>query len=404
MKKIYFLVVMAASLSITYRAASNPVYIPPPQAIISELKFTSATDWTLELAIFISCQDPSFFTDSIFDSIVIQTNAGRTKLLSYPVGWYQLFLVTPASLNNLLTINSVQDTIRVISYVDPNFYPYGAAGNTHMLVYGYSDCEIPVLNIGQSVCVKRSQGEISCYDIDWLYFYLDNSPTLGIDNDTIGATFEVYGRFYDYQDSLVTYAPPGKQFAFPVNIEPYKRMGWNGWETYFYARANFTFDNQGYYHTKLLSRNCNDDYIDYVPANVYNYFYYSEIEKLNCDSIAFFHGPGGIQYLDIHLADSSFLVGLAEKPKVERNALTVVCGPNPVDHGGTFYIASEKPELNAVIQVFSLTGQPVMQFDIPHEMKSQLKFTRDQLGESGIYVYVVIQEGRKVITGQIICR
>ena len=210
---------------------ANPIYYPPPQAFISELTFNASNDWTLELEIFI---DQNLQVNGIIDSIVFLTNSSRASLISFPTGNYILFTITTTNLNSPLTINHIHDTLRVITYADSTLYFYGTTVNTHMLVYGYPNCEIPSLLDGQSISAREKvHGNPQ-------YFYIDNSPTIGVENDTIGATVQLTGKFYDTRGSLISYSLNQYNFTLPVNADP---CVWGYPPQYFFCPLNvFTFN------------------------------------------------------------------------------------------------------------------------------------------------------------------
>jgi len=378
-------------LTLRGEARPNPIWYSPPQVFISELTFNGSANWSLELEMFIPAGDSNLLNPAVFDSIVVSTRSGSCRLVTFPISLCQLFVVTPASFSNQLIINPDQDTVTVTTYLNPAIYIYGPVVNSHQLIYGYTGCEIPLIGAGQSVSVReRTCGEP-------LYFYLDDSPTIGAANDTTGATISVFGYLYDYRDSLVTGTPDQYAFAFPVNVEP----NWVTGYTYHLPLFAFTFDSLGNYHTRLLSRSTLIHDLKYLffAYCPYGAPYYRVVD---CVDTSFFMQPGNVLQWNIHLTDTSFIVVIPTDPVKPPLVLSVVCSPNPVNDRGTFFISSETPAEEAQILIYNLQGKLCRKFDILPCLKSRVDFTKDQLGGAGMYIFSVMEKGQKVGSGQIL--
>jgi hypothetical protein len=392
MKRLLFIVGFIVCISCHNDLNSNPIYYPPPQAFISELTFNASNDWTLELEIFI---DPNLQVNGIIDSIILRSNSSLARLVSFPAGNYSLFTITAASLNSPFTIDYGEDTLRVITYADPALYYYGPTVNTHMLIFGYSDCEIPALLDGQSICAwEKEHGNPR-------YFYLDNSPTIGSENDTIGATVTLTGKFYDCRGSLISFAPDQHDFALPVNVDP---CTWGVPPQSFFCPLDvFVFNQQGDYSTSLLSRKTSVSKIWYLYWGYAPIGYYTS-EPLQCQNFSFFLEPGGIRQQNIHLTDSSFLVGINDLPVSKNQEISIICAPNPVSHSGAFFITSEKTVENAEIIIHSSNGSVVLRLPVPENRKSMISFSREQLGIPGLYLFTLVQNNKPITSGEIICQ
>ena len=394
MKRFILLIAISLCFSSFFNdLKSNPIIVLPPQAFISELVFNPSHQWTLELEMFI---DQYMQVNGAIDSIVLKSNSSRAKLISFPLEHYILFTITSANLNGPFILNYLQDTLRVITYGDSSqSFLYGNPVNTHMLVFGYTNCEIPVLLDGQSICAREKEHG------NPRYFYLDNSPTIGIENDTIGATITLTGNFYDIRNILIDYTPNQHGFALQVNADPC--MGGYPPQSYFCLLDWFTFNQQGQYSTSLLSRNGKVDNISYLYWNGSPYGYSSE-ELLPCEHFSFFLEPGGSITHDIHLTDSSFLVGTHEIPANLNQKISVICAPNPVSETGTFFISSSEPLENAALVIHSANGSKVLTLPVPPLSKSMITFTHEQLGAPGLYIFTLLQNSKPVKTGEILCQ
>jgi hypothetical protein len=107
---------------------------------------------------------------------------------------------------------------------------------------------------------------------------------------------------------------------------------------------------------------------------------------------------------DIHLADSSFLVGIQEPQRINKKEITLICAPNPVSQSGTFFITAAEPVRHGEIVIHSASGSMVCRLPVPELTKSSVTFSRDRLGAAGLYFYTLLQNGNVVQSGEIICQ
>jgi hypothetical protein len=393
MKKIILLsLILFCKLSFPGLKA-NPVVYYPPQAFLSEVFITSNTNWVIELEMFIP---EMFLTGNNIDSIVIQSNSGRSKILSFPVARHAIFTINNSLLVNSLMIDNIHDTIRVLTYINPDLCSnyYLDPMYYHQLVFGYENCEIPILTTGQSICAREKQ-----YG-DPLYFYLDNSPTIGMENDTIDATATIHGRFYDCRDSLITYALNNFSFALYPNVESRSFPDYPFF--LYYPLSQFAFDNQGFYTTHVLSRNFTVNNVgDLGCADCYYGTHYITI--LHSLPFAYNLEPGQTLEQDIHLTDSTFFVGYSKSPSPSDADLTIVCAPNPVITFTRIFITSENSLKNLELKIFDIQGEILKTFLLPDEKKTSIGFSKEELGGAGTYVYTVFEKNRRMKSGYIIC-
>jgi len=369
---------------------ANPIYIPPPQVFLSEVYINSSSDWVIELEVYIPMQ---FLSGGNIDSIAIQSNSGRSKITYFPVSYHALFTISDSSLVSPILINPNADTLTVITYVHPGL-PLDSTVYYHRLVFGYPNCEIPVLAHGQSICAReRVWGNP-------LYFYLDNSPTLGLENDTIGATAILRGHFYDCHDSLITYSLNNYGFALYLNVEFYPDP-LNPYIIYYPTLANFVFDGQGFYRTPVLARNYGVDAVCYLYEQGAPYGAVSE-EVLANTSFFYNLQPGQTLDTDIHLTDCTYLVGYSKAAAPDED-LTVVCSPNPMTTASSLYISSERKWENLTLKIFDLTGKTLKTLILPDALSASVRISREELGGGGTYIYTLFEKNRKVRSGYITC-
>lgn len=380
-------------LLIPFKGKTNPIIIEYPQVFISELSFDSNNDWTLELEMF--CREMFPLPGSI-DSVVIQTNWGRARLLSLPIENYVLFSISMTDLSSPLVIDPLKDTIRIKTYLDEStgYYNYGDYLE-HRLVFGYHDCEIQFLYPGQSICTwEIAYGYPVC-------FYKDNSPTPGLPNDTIGATVTLHGKFFDYYNHQIM--SPLDQYAFSLsnNVTSYY---YELYETSYYLSLSvFDFENSGSYTTQVLSGNRNVSVIDNLYWGGCPYGY-PDLVSYSCENFTFNLEPGQVMEQNILLTDSSFNVGTKELHPALQDNLSLVCAPNPFSLFVDFYLTSDNAILATEILIFNSKGQQVKSIHADTDTSSWSgRVTKEELGSSGIYFYSLITKGKRIKSGQIIC-
>ena len=159
------------------RAVANPLLVPSVE--ISELQFRDDGSWMLEIAVH------SFWRGSI-EAIWIKSNSGESKLTHFEDdGSYRLLVVENDDLIIPLSINPLQDTIRVTCApveVYKEEWQYAIP-----LTYGYPNSKIRTPKTGQSIAVNYYNGEFS----------ITKSPSIGLENDTTGMMGTIKGIIYD---------------------------------------------------------------------------------------------------------------------------------------------------------------------------------------------------------------
>lgn len=393
MKAIVILLVSGLFFLHSFTSKANPIIEEYSQVFISELYFDAENNWTLELELFLGETFPS---PSYIDSVIIQTNSGRARLLSILDENNIIFLVTGDSLSWPLFINPIQDSLRILTYLNEStgFYNYGEYLE-HILVFGYSSCEIPVLFQGQSICT---------WEIDFGYpvcFYKDNSPTLLGLNDTVGATTIIRGTFYDILNQVISHPLFDCGFSISNNVTSYYSDFYG--LTFFVSLDCLNFGENDNFSTQVLSGNRNVTMIDNLIENTGSNRYLS-LRHLACESFQFNLEPGQVLDQDIHLTTNSYIVGSPELPS-KASDLTVVCSPNPFTDQINFYLSADKPIANAEILIFNSSGQLRKSLKVDMNDPSWSgRILKDELGSAGLYLYSVNVNGNKVKSGQIICQ
>jgi len=371
---------------------SNPVVYEPPRASISELYFPSIYDWQMEVELWV----PEYYLlNGVIDSIVIQSNAGHARYLGYFLTLHQLFLINKFNLTHMLNFDPDQDTIRIITYLDPLLVSEDTIV-VHELIYGYPDCEIPNVMTStsgiweQSICTRFSS------DGHPNYFYRDESPTLGLSNDIDGSLATVKGFFYDHRDSLISYNSGDYRFCFPVNSEFQSLYG--SW--YWSPLSVFEFDSTGMYTESVLSRHGE---VEMILRGV-PYFSDYQVPSLSCESFEYNVMPGGTEFVNIHLTDTSFIVGLNEIPPPIEDDLRIVVAPNPFTSSVKFFFENDCSLAGYEINIFDIRGRLIKEISLSSLSKEMIQLDKSVFGKEGVYIYAVTKDQKLIKTGQLICQ
>jgi hypothetical protein len=164
MKKLLgALLLLIAGVSAYYLTRANP--IPNPSILINELAFTS-DGWVMEV------EFPD--TGQASYGCVITSNLGTDSLKPMAVKPDTLYLITQDSLLGTSHINPSGDHLTIVWHAFPTWVGY--------FDFGPSSSTIEAPKPGQSICY-----------LPGYYYYLDDTPTLGYQNDTMNATGYVAG-------------------------------------------------------------------------------------------------------------------------------------------------------------------------------------------------------------------
>jgi hypothetical protein len=376
MKRILTVIFLVVSIN---KLIANPLPDNVPKASISELYFINPDTWQLEIYL-IDYDD--FYT---CDSVIILSQSSRFKLFNSYV----------APSNNLYVLNSVdcpefylthqQDSLVIITYYT---YFNNEVFDVHTLVYGYSDCFIPVLNPGQSICcLIYSDG----YPRD--YFYKDDSPTIGEPNDYEGATAYLQGKMYDITGQHITSLPENTAFCLIQNLI------WSYWygTMYYYDMLGFSIDDEGNYSVGILAHQSEIVELQYLINGRLSYY------PILCDAIGFNLEPESVLDVDIHFTNSTFVVGITEPIKIPSPTISVVVAPNPFSDITQLYIESDEGLSDVTVHIYNASGSIVKTYLLPRGEKTMLTVRKSDLGAAGIYSYAVQRESNVLRSGKLVC-
>lgn len=336
MKKIYTLF---SILIIGLNIYANPIALPTIE--ISELYFDESGKWKLELGYY-EVNQPGLKIDSIF----LYSTTDTIKLPSFKFnGSTGVFVITADSLDTDFHIKRYADTIKVISY--SMGHPF-----EDLLIFG---------NIqGATINYPRQGQSISKY---WMYFVKNNSPSLGLSNDTLGICGTVKGIIYDIYSQPVQY----RTFKFDYNFE--------------------TSEN-GEYSARVYSKPSFFNRINYRTGQ------YS-MQSVAMREISYLMEPDSVIELDIHLLNT-LITGIND---IVSGNDPIKIYPNPISLNEKINIDIDLPIITSDIwlEIINLNGKLIRKEKINN--KSSSISTPEK---SGIYLVSIWLDSQLISTNRII--
>ncbi|MCX6233873.1 MAG: T9SS type A sorting domain-containing protein [Bacteroidetes bacterium] len=361
MKK--FLVVLIFAL-IVKGGFGNPIIVYFPDVKISELYFNESGEWQLEISIYIP-QELSL--DRAIDSLFIESNAGIVRIKPFPINSYEfLIVIDQDDIFEPLVIDPDQDNLILYSYVQ-GIDEFGYYGYYEIfpweLNFGYPDSNIPVLLPGQSICYRY---------ISWsIYYYKDNSPTLGFPNDTSDAYGYLKGRLFDINLNVVT----SGDFICLDRIE------------------NLTFDTlTGYFTEKIFAKNYS---YHIILQSFGGHFYY-----LSTNNIQINMEVDSTVVQDIYLLDT--IVGVPE-PAPEFSRISIIPAPNPCRDETNFFINIPDDVIytTGLVTLYENSGKKIRSGTFSRQQSLALPFDIHGLPQ-GVYFYSLSIDNKSVKSGQLL--
>lgn len=343
MKKIFFFCVMFILIPIKM-FVGNPVVLP--QALISELTFDANNNWILEITFGYS--QPYLHEE--YDSICIETLNGFAKLkLENIEDSTLLIIISSDSLVTPLTIDRDGDRIKLYSYLTSHEPVIDS------LVFGdYPDSFFDFLPDDYSIA-RIGYG---------IGFAKDKSPTIGIDNDTVGTCGTLSGFIYNKNNNLVT-------------------------------SGNFILENPiyinttGSFTTSVFARRMNTHFMtnNYLPG---------QFQGVRIDTIKLNVNPDSLYINDIHIL-TDYIVDVDGEPIEYSDLLSISNYPNPFNSTTNFIMTvpielQNKPK---EINIFDVNGEKIFTI-IPSDRLNVTWDGKDMKGNTvstGIYYYQLIIGG-----------
>jgi hypothetical protein len=360
MKKILLLLFVFLSFT---KANANPIMVYFTEVRINEFSVSQSNEWYLELSIDVPNQ--LSLDSTLIDSLVLFSNTGHSVIKTFLIDSRNLLIViTKDSLLNNFEINLDQDNIAVY------FYGLGITENGSIQdILGYPD----EISYGFRIPLKR--GQSICLNSQGYGDYIDDSPTMGLPNDTIDAVGILHGKLFDKNNNLI------KSGSFQIEID----------------LPILNFDSEGNFNLPLLSNfyfckwlNNKDSAIIYDHSCYYL-----------TDTFSIIIEPHSNVTHDIHLTDYELTTNI-ENLTVNQ-FIDIIIAPNPIHENALFYI-NISDNLNfslGKLSFYDINGRLIKQIDLPnsHKIIQEISFTNWPIGS---YIYKLSIDNKYYKSDQII--
>ncbi len=336
MKKICILFFLI-TFGLTIKA--NPIALPTID--ISELYFDESNNWKLELGYYEVNQE-GFPIDSVF----LYSTTDSIKLPTYEfLQSTGVFVITADSLDSEFIINRYADTIKVVTYVIGELFEDN-------LIFG----DIA----GASINCPRQGQSISKY---WMYYLKDNSPTIGLSNDTTGMCGTIKGIIYD-------------KYSLPVESKTFRL------DNYFETSENGEFSARVYSKPSTFSR------IDYKTGQ------YST-QSVSITEITYIMEPDSVVEMDIYLLDT-LTTGINDI-NIANTPISIY--PNPISKNGELKIDIDLPIITSdiYIEIIDLNGKLISKKKISKNSSSIIAPDK-----SGLYIVRTLLDSDVITSKRII--
>lgn len=284
--------------------------------------------------------------DISIDSIFLYSSTDSVKLPTYEFSEsIGVFVITADSLDSEFIINRYADTITVVVYVfDEPFEDFLIFGNI----------------AGASISYPRQGQSISKY---WRDYNKDNSPTIGLINDTIGMCGTIKGIIYD-------------KYLLPVESQTFMLDEWFK-----------TFDN-GEYSARVYSKPSSFNRIDYRTGH-YN------THSVSISDISYIMEPDSVIEMNIYLLDT--LITEINNLDVESSLISVY--PNSISKRGELKINIDLPIITSdvYIEIIDINGKLINKNKIVTKLSSV-----EAPDKAGLYIVRTILDLEVVASNMII--
>jgi hypothetical protein len=297
---------------------------------ISEIAFDSTGNWIVELGV------SSNITDRI-DSILFESSTGQSKLLTYEKfsakglsGFDLLYVVKPSDMNSPFYLNRNGDFLCVKTFS----MGVGYLSFIKVAFGDYIRASTRAPKIGESISYitfKQTQGWVST-------FAIDASPTIGVDNDSVGC-FGYFKGFVidqsgsDFNEGFVEIA---KAHDTHLTIQP-----------------------GGRFYEAVPVRNYITDTLGVYPvSNGYKRIWYAADSKNiqvehNAESCDTLYLKSTMKY---HVQSYRYEMGVEQIVLDNR----VIVTPNPITNKVIFYIQTPTADFeNAELEILDPKGQTI---------------------------------------------
>jgi len=314
----------------------------PPKIEISELYFDELGNWKLEL-------EYEHLNVPYYDyAVTFYSTTDTAHLYDYNIFYSgRVFVITADSLDTEFYINRFADTIKIDVYFS------GYLVNSDMLVFGNLS--------GASINYPREGQSISRYNN---HYMKDNSPTIGMRNDTIGACGTIKGTIYDI-------------FSEPVSSKTFR------------LDNRFETNENGEFFARVYSKPSTFSDIYYVIGGEH------PSQLVSITEISYVMEPDSVIELDIYLLDT-LKVGIDD---MNISNFPVSVYPNPISKSGTLKIDIDLPinTSNIYVEITDLNGKLIVKKKV-NEMSSTI--TAPDKG--GFYILTILLDSKVISTHRIV--
>ncbi|HPW65956.1 MAG TPA: T9SS type A sorting domain-containing protein [Salinivirgaceae bacterium] len=346
MKKVCTLFLLLAFGLIT---KANP-YIPL-KIKISELYFDEYGNWQLELIY--NHYDYQYVIDTVF----LFSTTDTVKLSDYiSFDSEGIIVVTADSLDTEFYINRFADRIGVYGYMslvdNSGDYFYDDYFFT-MIIFGDL--------YGAFINYPREGQSISLYNN---YYMKDNSPTIGLPNDTIGACGTIRGTIYD------------------VSLEPVSSRT-------FCLDNRFETNEHGEFSARVYSKPSNFHSIYHIVGEGH------PNQRVFITGISYEMEPDSVIELDIYLLDT-LEVGIND---INISNTPVSVYPNPISKSGTLKVDIDLPVItsNIYVEITDLNGKLIAKKKV-----NEKSSTITAPDKGGFYILTILLDSKVISTHRIV--
>jgi hypothetical protein len=336
MKKIYILFFL---LTVGLTINANPIALPTIE--ISELYFDESGNWKLELGYYEVNQE-----ELPIDSVFLYTTTDTIKLPTYEfLQSTGVFVITVDSLDSEFNINRYADTIKVVTYIIGELFE-------NYLIFGNIE--------GATINYPRQGQSISKY---WMYYTKDNSPTIGLSNDTTGTCGTVKGIIYD-------------KYSLPVESKTFRL------DNYFETSEN------GEYSARVYSKPSTFSRIDYKTGQY-------ATQSVSITEISYIMEPDSVVEMDIYLLDT-LTTGINDINVADK---LISVYPNPISKSEELNINVDLPIITSdiYIEIIDLNGKLIHKNKISKNSSSIVAPDK-----SGFYIVRTLLDSEVISSNRII--
>lgn len=371
-------IILLAVFLVTSRAViyANPID-DTPITRFSELVFDDNNNWKMELLF-------PFGYSTYIDSIVLKVSNVESKLnVIYSYGTL-IGIITSDSLTVPLVINRNGDKIQIFTY---STYYVQQVREDSLILGNYQDATVGAPVNGYSILRYTSRLESNNYlNID----ILTKNSSLGVQNDTTGASGILTGYIYDNNNKLI------KNY-----LNPYAGYG------IFLLEAPLQFSSDGTYTTPIFNTIYKPGFLEIQIVSFQGYSDTLEIEPFELTDI---HSDT-VVIKDIHLKSDciycEIISAIKEYSNIPDDEIKLINYPNPFNLTTNFVV--KIPNMlrgkSSNINIYDVNGQLIRTIPVINSDNILQWNGEDSNGvtmSSGIYYYQLNVDNSTLRSGSMI--